>query len=140
MNKKCFFNEEIQYRKNASVPPFSRLISIIISSKFQHKLNEYCFYMLQNFPKYNKIQILGPAPAPLNYLRGRHRNRFLIKAPKNMYVQDVVKNWIDKMKIPNHIRLSIDVDPYNFLQKRNFINFKKYFLINLFFYVLLCLH
>ncbi len=115
MNKKSFFNEEIQHREHALVPPFSRLISIIISSKFEHKLNDYCFFMLQNFPKYNKIEILGPAPAPLNFLRGRHRNRFLIKAPKNMYVQDIVMSWINNIKIPSHIRLSIDVDPYNFL-------------------------
>ena len=70
--------------------------------------------MLQTFPKHKKIKILGPAPAPLNFLRGKYRNRFLIKASKNIYVQDVVKNWINEVKIPRHIRLSVDVDPYSF--------------------------
>ena len=114
MDKTNFFNKEMNYRESALVPPFSRLISIIISSKNEYKLNDFCFHMLQTFPKHKKIKILGPAPAPLNFLRGKYRNRFLIKASKNIYVQDVVKNWINEVKIPRHIRLSVDVDPYSF--------------------------
>ena len=62
----------------------------------------------------NDVKILGPAPAPLSFLRGRYRNRFLIKSPKNTFSQDMVKNWIENTKIPKQIRISIDVDPYTF--------------------------
>ena len=106
--------EEINYRKDAAMPPFSRLISIIISSKSENILHDVCYNLLEKFPRYKDIKILGPAPAPLSFLRGRYRNRFLIKSPKNTFSQDIVKNWIENTKIPKQIRISIDVDPYTF--------------------------
>ena len=109
-----FYLEEISYRKDAAMPPFSRLISIIISSKSENLLHDVCYNLLEKFPRYNDVKILGPAPAPLSFLRGRYRNRFLIKSPKNTFSQDIVKSWIENTKIPKQIRISIDVDPYTF--------------------------
>ncbi len=114
MDENKFYLEEISYRKDAAMPPFSRLISIIISSKSENLLYNICYNLLENFPRYNDIKILGPAPAPLSFLRGRYRNRFLIKSSKNTFSQDIVKNWIENTKIPKQIRISIDVDPYTF--------------------------
>ena len=109
-----FYQEEISYRKNALMPPFSRLISIIISSKSESLLHDVCYNLLENFPKYDEVKILGPAPAPLNFLRGRYRNRFLIKSQKNIFIQDIVKSWIQNSKVSKQVRVSIDVDPYTF--------------------------
>ena len=109
-----FYLEEISYRKDAAMPPFSRLISIIISSKSENLLHDVCYNLLEKFPRYNDVKILGPAPAPLSFLRGRYRNRFLVKSSKNTFSQDIVKNWIENTKIPKQIRISIDVDPYTF--------------------------
>ena len=114
MDENKFYLEEISYRKDAAMPPFSRLISIIISSKSENLLHDVCYNLLEKFPRYKDIKILGPAPAPLSFLRGRYRNRFLIKSPKNTFSQDIVKNWIENTKIPKQIRISIDVDPYTF--------------------------
>ena len=114
MDENKFYLEEISYRKDAAMPPFSRLISIIISSKSENLLHDVCYNLLEKFPRYNDVKILGPAPAPLSFLRGRYRNRFLIKSPKNTFSQDMVKNWIENTKIPKQIRISIDVDPYTF--------------------------
>ena len=114
MDENKFYLEEISYRKDAAMPPFSRLISIIISSKSENLLYDVCYNLLEKFPRYNDVKILGPAPAPLSFLRGRYRNRFLIKSPKNTFSQDIVKNWIENTQIPKQIRISIDVDPYTF--------------------------
>ena len=114
MDEENFYLEEISYRKEAFMPPFSRLISIIISSKSKNLLHDVSYKLLETFPKYNGIRILGPAPAPLSFLRGRYRNRFLIKSQKKAFVQDIVKSWIENTKIPKQVRISIDVDPYTF--------------------------
>ena len=71
--------------------------------------------MLDRWTKYQNVEILGPAPAPLNYVRGRFRNRFLIRSEKNVNLQNIVRQWIDLIKKPQIVRISIDVDPYNFL-------------------------
>ena len=115
MDRNSFFEEELIFRKSGLMPPFKRLISIIISSKFENELNNFCFYMLDTWIKYKNVEILGPAPAPLNYVRGRFRNRFLIRSEKNINLQNIVRKWIDLLKKSKSVRISIDVDPYNFL-------------------------
>ena len=115
MDRKMFFKEELDHRKSASMPPFSRLISIILSSKSEKLLNEFSLNLLGKSPNYNEISILGPAPAPLNFVRGRYRARFLIRSSKKVNLQNIVRNWIRSISVPGSIRLSVDVDPYNFL-------------------------
>ena len=110
-----FFKEELSYRKSAFMPPFSRLISIILSSKSEKLLNEFSFNLLEKSPKYNEISVLGPAPAPLNFVRGRYRMRFLVRSSKNINLQNIVRNWIGLISIPGSIRLSVDVEPHNFM-------------------------
>ncbi|MEQ9245230.1 MAG: hypothetical protein RLO21_04510 [Nitratireductor sp.] len=61
------------------------------------------------------ISVFGPAPAPLALLRGRHRVRFLVKSTRNVPIQDYVAEWLSRVKVPNAVRVSVDVDPYSFL-------------------------
>ena len=97
------------------MPPFSRLVSIIISSKFKLNLEKFSIDLKSISPEYKEVEILGPAPAPLFFLRGRYRIRFLIRSKKNINLQSIVREWISSISIPRSIRLSIDVDPYNFV-------------------------
>lgn len=61
------------------------------------------------------IQVLGPAPAPLSLLRGRHRRRLLLKAGRSVRVQPVVADWLARVKVPGTVRVQVDIDPYSFL-------------------------
>ena len=99
-NRDYFLKIESENRKIANLPPFGKLVSLILSSKDERKLIEFTNALKVDAPKYEKITILGPAPAPISLLRGKHRYRFLIKSSKNINIQKVVKNWIKKLKIP----------------------------------------
>jgi primosomal protein N' (replication factor Y) (superfamily II helicase) len=61
------------------------------------------------------IEVLGPAPAPLAVLRGRHRRRFLLKTKRGINIQAVLREWVAKVKVPASVRVQVDVDPYSFL-------------------------
>jgi len=70
---------------------------------------------LARLPDDRKVKVLGPAPAPLAVLRGRHRRRFLVKGPKEAPLQDYLRAWLGGLKVPGQLRLRIDIDPYSFL-------------------------
>jgi primosomal protein N' (replication factor Y) len=53
--------------------------------------------------------------APLAYLKGRHRARFLLRTEKTIDLQRILRGWIEDVKLPANVRLHIDIDPYNFL-------------------------
>jgi primosomal protein N' (replication factor Y) len=71
--------------------------------------------MARRAPRGPGIDTLGPAPAPLAILRGRHRRRFLVRAPREAPMQALIAQWLSDLRLPGSVRLQIDIDPYNFL-------------------------
>ncbi|HEY4821070.1 MAG TPA: hypothetical protein VIH62_09495, partial [Xanthobacteraceae bacterium] len=59
--------------------------------------------------------VLGPAPAPLAILRGRHRRRFLVKADRGANLQAVLRDWLARVRVSGSVRVQADIDPYSFL-------------------------
>jgi len=59
-------------------------------------------------------EVYGPAAAPIARIRGRHRVRLLVKAPKGMALQKALSDWVAQVKLPTNLRLSIDIDPQTF--------------------------
>jgi primosomal protein N' (replication factor Y) len=63
-----------------------------------------------------EARVLGPAEAPLSLVRGRHRFRLLIKAPRGFDVSGYLRAWLSAApKKHGSIKLDIDVDPQSFL-------------------------
>ena len=114
-NRDNFLTMEKDFRKVANLPPFGRLVSIIISSKDQYKLERFGNTLKDIAPNFENVSILGPAPATVFYLRGKFRYRFLIKTKKEINIQKVIKIWLQNTKIPSAIKLVIDIEPYSFL-------------------------
>jgi primosomal protein N' (replication factor Y) len=67
-------------------------------------------------PAAAKIQVLGPAEAPLSVIRGRYRFRLLVKAAREADLQAYLRLWLKEVPKPKgDIRLTVDIDPYSFL-------------------------
>jgi primosomal protein N' (replication factor Y) len=111
----AFFALEAAGRESAGMPPFGRLASLILSSARAESVARFASELARKAPISNNFAILGPAPAPLSMIRGRHRHRFLIKCAKDVNIQSVIGKWLQGRKVPSDIRLQIDIDPYNFM-------------------------
>ena len=48
-------------------------------------------------------------------LPGRYRYRLLLKAPKDVHVQPVLRRWLRQVRTGGGVRIQIDVDPYSFM-------------------------
>ena len=59
--------------------------------------------------------ILGPAPAPMAFLRNRYRYRFLINARRSARLQAVLRDWLAMQDFPPGVRIGVDIDPYSFV-------------------------
>jgi primosomal protein N' (replication factor Y) (superfamily II helicase) len=115
-DREAFLDREIAQRHGALLPPFGRLVSLIVSAREKELAELSARAIAQAAPAARRIEVLGPAEAPLAVVRGRHRWRLLVKAPRELDVQAYVRAWVDALpKPPADLRLTIDVDPYNFL-------------------------
>jgi len=110
-----FLASEADERRRHSWPPFGRLAALILSGPDDETVDFSARAFARAAPHMRGVEVLGPAPAPLAVLRGRHRRRFLVKAERSVNLQAVLRAWIDPVKVPSSIRLQVDVDPYSFL-------------------------
>ncbi|HWA48429.1 MAG TPA: primosomal protein N' [Dongiaceae bacterium] len=110
-----FYALEAEERKAAGMPPFGRLAAVILSGGEAREVDELAAILARTAPHQPGLQVLGPAPAPLAQLRGRHRRRFLVKARRDIALQPVLRSWLSGVKIRRDLGLEIDIDPYSFM-------------------------
>ncbi len=111
-----FWRTEANERQHAGVPPFGLLAGIILSSPDPQAAFDLGNELARRDGPIRALgaQVFGPAPAPIARIRGRHRVRLLIKAPKGVALQAAISQWIGQFKLPNQMRLSVDIDPQSF--------------------------
>jgi len=115
-DREAFLAREIRQRQAAQLPPFGRLAALVISARDKELTQLYARDVARHAPPATRVEVLGPAEAPLAVIRGRHRWRLLVKAPRDLDVQAYLRAWLARLpKPPADLRLTVDVDPYGFL-------------------------
>ena len=114
-DRENFLKREAEYRRAAAVPPFGRFAAIIFSGRNENQVKQVAIDLRNAAPKEKSIRILGPAPAPMTQLKGKYRYRLLIQAPKNLNLQDYLRQWLALTPPPSTIQMKVDVDPYSFM-------------------------
>ena len=114
-NRDEFLAQEMRVREQAGLPPYGRLASLIISGAEAGETERFARDLARRIPDAAGFTVLGPAPAPLHLVRGRHRWRFLVKAPREANIQAHLRQWLGGIAPRGSLALQIDIDPYNFL-------------------------
>jgi len=115
-DREAFYSAEIEMREKTQYPPFGRLASIVVSGPDKNDAAAYARSLARAAPQSETVRVLGPAEAPLALVRGRHRLRLLIKAPRNFDLSAYLRDWLAAApKKHGAIKLDIDVDPQSFL-------------------------
>ena len=111
-----FWKAEAAERRAAGVPPYGRMAGIVLSSPNVQEAFDIGRLLASRREPLSRIgaQVFGPAAAPIARIRGRHRVRLLVKADKAAPLQEALAAWVEQIKMPNSLRLSIDIDPQTF--------------------------
>ncbi|MGB7320525.1 MAG: primosomal protein N' [Albidovulum sp.] len=114
--EEAFWRAEAAEREVAGMPPYGRLAGIVLSSPDVQTVFDFGAELARRDAPLRRIgaQVYGPAPAPVARVRGRHRVRLLVKAAKGVALQAALAEWVGQFKLPNNLRLSIDIDPQSF--------------------------
>ena len=114
-SRDLFIAEEVRSREDMHMPPFGRLVGVIVSGKVEGAVDAQAQALARAQPRYDGVQVLGPAPAPLALLRGRHRRRLLMKVAPGIAPQPVVREWLARTQKEKGVRIQVDVDPQSFM-------------------------
>nr|WP_314433460.1 primosomal protein N' [uncultured Brevundimonas sp.] len=114
-DRDAFVEAEMAEREAASLPPCGRLAALILSSENAAAVEKLANDLAQAIPNAERLEVYGPADAPLALVRGRRRKRLLVRADRNVNIQAFLRAWLSRVKVPGSVRLTVDVDPYSFL-------------------------
>ncbi len=112
-DKRSFYNFEINNRQALDLPPFSRFVKFEVSSFNESEAKNFAKKLIAHFPISDKIELFGPAPAPLQRLKNRHHFLVNLKAAKKSNVQKLITDVLQNLEIPKSIRVRVDIDPIN---------------------------
>ena len=113
-NPETFFNNELDLRKKNKLPPFTRLISLIISSESKENSYRGAIEIKRKIELIQGAQILGPVDSPIFKRKKKYRTRLLIRSESKILCQKSLAIILEKLKISRKIKLTVDVDPINF--------------------------
>ena len=113
-NPEKFLVDELYIRKKNQLPPFSRLISLIISSSTEANSFNGALEIKKKLVCVSELQILGPVNAPIFKIKKNYRTRLLLRSRNDYLIQKKIITILENLKISKKIKLTVDVDPINF--------------------------
>ncbi|MFC2251923.1 primosomal protein N' [Labrys portucalensis] len=114
-DKESFYAREIAVRAKAGLPPYGRMAALTISDEDRGKAEGFARQLVKSAPFDAALRVLGPAEAPIAVIRGRHRMRLILQAPRDFALQDYIRAWLAAgPKVSGQLAVDIDIDPMNF--------------------------
>jgi primosomal protein N' (replication factor Y) len=111
-----FYAEEIAHRSELGYPPFGRLAQVVVSGTEEKAVRDAAAQLARASPSGDGCELLGPAPAPIARLRGRHRFQLLVKGSDHKAVWQTARRLAAAgEKLPAGIRVRVDVNPVDML-------------------------
>jgi primosomal protein N' (replication factor Y) (superfamily II helicase) len=116
-----FFDEEINYRRNMSYPPFVALASLLVHGEDLTRVQATASEVRRALDRHNanaSVRLLGPAPAPLARLRGEHRVQILLKSRSRPRLRELVQLALaDAARTPgcDAGSVNVEIDPVSLM-------------------------
>ena len=115
-----FANTEIPQRQDFNYPPFGFQARVVIRSEIQSKAEQMADHIAEEIAKAGTnlsadVTVLGPAPAPVEKLRGKFRYHMLLGSQVEDSLQKVLHHAKTTIKSIDDVQWIIDIDPQDML-------------------------
>jgi primosomal protein N' (replication factor Y) len=117
----AFYEQEIKERLAAAYPPFSRFISIEISSQSIDEAEKHAWEIASSIQQSSALLMLGPTAPHIERIREYYRRIIIIKNIKKhdpsgqimrLTLRRVLNNYFSK-HASSKVRIKIDIDSFN---------------------------
>jgi len=118
--ERAFKKRELDERRDAGYPPFTRLVTLLIDGPDEHDVESAATTVAERaraLAGERELTVLGPAPQALARLRGRHRWHVLLKGEQGAALREIAASVLAEFEQPGHakVRVIADVDPIEVL-------------------------
>ncbi len=107
-----FLAVEIEERRMLGLPPFGRLAAFLVTARDEDRVAHLAKDIAKVAPRYDGVDVMGPAEPPVAVVRGWWRRRFLVRADLNVDLSAFMADWRAAAPNPSWARVHVDLDPY----------------------------
>ncbi|PPR24938.1 MAG: Primosomal protein N', partial [Alphaproteobacteria bacterium MarineAlpha9_Bin4] len=108
-----FYYKELKIRSKNLLPPYAKLLSVTISSKDLNLAEIKAKNIRSLFLASKDLQVYGPIPAQIYYIKNNYRLKLLVKARNSLIIQKYLLEKNFSSHINAKVKIKFDVDPYN---------------------------
>lgn len=114
-----FAQEELEIRKAANLPPFTKLCLLTLQHKNEGQLERAANIFAKRANVWATalgLSVMGPVPAPLKRWKGYYRMHILVKGGPKDPLSTFISSALDDLDLrPLGVQIKLDRDPYQFL-------------------------
>lgn len=112
-----FFTREMRFRRELGYPPVNHFVSLTVLSRNEDKslrVSEHLARRLEPVLEPGD-ELLGPAPPPINRIRGRYRHQILVKTRGVVSTLRALRKVLAERGRDRDLQVEVDVDPISML-------------------------
>ena len=113
-----FARTELAHRKQIGLPPFARMVRIIVRDQDADKANQYAEALgaqLTAAMNALPVKLRGPMPCPIARIAGYYRVQIVLSSARAAAIQQVLAAVREKGDLARGERVAVDVDPVSLL-------------------------
>jgi primosomal protein N' (replication factor Y) len=129
-----FAQSELHSRREVGLPPFARMVRIVMRDQDQEELHQKCeelgvrvmeavahvegeneLLRTQDSALRTSILVKGPMPCAINRIAGYYRNQIVMQSPRAELLQKVLAILREGGHLATSERIAVDVDPVSLL-------------------------
>jgi primosomal protein N' (replication factor Y) len=115
-----FAGIELQHRRDVSLPPFTRMVRIVLRDQEEEKLFKLSEELAADVAEAaasegDAVTIKGPMPCAINRIAGYHRNQLVMTSRDASRLQRILAKVREKGGLSKTERIAVDVDPVSLL-------------------------
>jgi primosomal protein N' (replication factor Y) len=110
-----FFEQELEFRKQLSYPPFSRVALLTLKGRSEEKVKFSAEHLKRTVEKsqveFKDLIISGPAPAPLARAENLYRFQIMLRTRAMSKLSSALEKITTALTLPDDVSLAVDIDP-----------------------------
>ncbi|PHR99903.1 MAG: primosomal protein N' [Blastopirellula sp.] len=115
-----FASNELPFRESFGFSPYVKMIRIVARGPSEAKVSAFLEQASQTFLSLGKkaqteFEMLGPAPAPIEKLRGNYRFHLLLKSEAGAELKELVRQFMAQNPASDDVQWIVDIDPLDML-------------------------
>jgi primosomal protein N' (replication factor Y) (superfamily II helicase) len=109
-----FIQALLKQREEAFLPPFAYLALVRVQGKKSLQVQQFLSGLMQK-TSFRNLQVLGPAPAPMEKKAGLFRWQLMFKAHKRSHLHQQLQSFLNilQAQLPKGLRWFVEIDPYD---------------------------